>query len=198
VALFVIAGPVISVLFQRGAFDATDSANTALALAIYGLGLPAFVLQKVLQPLYYAREDTRRPFQYAVVAMVVNAALAIGLMPFIGFAAAAWGTTLAGWAMVAQLWLGSREMGKAASFDQRFRARIWRIVLASAVMGAALWGAASLLSDALATPTLRYGALAALVGLGIVVYFGAGTVLGAFRIAEFRQILRRRSVGPAD
>ena len=198
VALVVIAGPVISVLFQRGAFDATDSANTALALAIYGLGLPAFVLQKVLQPLYYAREDTRRPFQYAVVAMVVNAALAIGLMPFIGFAAAAWGTTLAGWAMVAQLWLGSREMGKAASFDQRFRARIWRIVLASAVMGAALWGAASLLSDALATPTLRYGALAALVGLGIVVYFGAGTVLGAFRIAEFRQILRRRSVGPAD
>ena len=42
-----------------------------MALAIYGAGLPAFVLQKVWQPLFYAREDTRRPFQFAVMAMVV-------------------------------------------------------------------------------------------------------------------------------
>ena len=52
----------------------TDSLETALALAAYGLGLPAFVLQKVLQPLYFAREDTRSPFRFALVddAVVVK------------------------------------------------------------------------------------------------------------------------------
>ena len=197
VALAVLSVPLISVLFERGAFGATDTANTALALAIYGLGLPAFVLQKVLQPLFYAREDTRRPFNYALVSLVVNAAIAIGLMPVIGFAAAAWGTTLAAWAMVVQLWLGSRDMGLAAQLDPRFRDRIWRVALASVVMGAVCWAAAIALAGPLATPGVRTLALAGLVVLGVVVYFGIGTLFGAFRLSEFREILRRRPADPA-
>ena len=51
-ALVVIPVPIVSVLFQRGAFDRADTCPTALAVAIYGAGLPAFVLQKVLSPLY--------------------------------------------------------------------------------------------------------------------------------------------------
>ena len=125
VALMVIAWPIITVLYQRGAFGADDAATTALALAIYGLGLPAFVLHKVLQPLFYAREDTRSPFRYAVWSMVVNAALAIGLMPLIGF----WppppghhgvglGHGLAAVARVAPSWAMRRR------FDDRFRSRL--------------------------------------------------------------------------
>jgi murein biosynthesis integral membrane protein MurJ len=72
VALVVIAQPIVSVLFERGAFGRIDTVNTALALAVYGAGLPAFVLHKVLQPLYFAREDTRTPFRYAVNSMFVN------------------------------------------------------------------------------------------------------------------------------
>ncbi|MFN3606982.1 MAG: murein biosynthesis integral membrane protein MurJ, partial [Cypionkella sp.] len=109
VALMVIALPLTHVLYERGAFGPADSAATALALAIYGAGLPAFVLQKVWQPLFYAREDTRSPFRYALMAMAVNAALAVGLMPLIGFAAAAVATTAAGWIMLAQLIWGARR-----------------------------------------------------------------------------------------
>ena len=79
VALVVIPLPLVSVLFERGAQTADDTAAIAFATAIYGLGLPAFVLQKVLQPLYFAREDTRTPFRFALWAMVINAVLAIGL-----------------------------------------------------------------------------------------------------------------------
>ena len=111
VALMVIPVPLISVLFERGAFTTDDTMNTALALAAYGAGLPAFVLHKVLQPLFYAREDTRRPFYYALAAMVLNVVVAVGLMPVIGFAAAALGTTLAGWGMVAQLAYGGPQHG---------------------------------------------------------------------------------------
>ena len=85
VALCVIPLPLVSVLFQRGAFGAEDAAATALAVAVYGLGLPGFVLQKALQPLFFAREDTRRPFYFALASLVVNAGIAIGLMPAFGF-----------------------------------------------------------------------------------------------------------------
>ncbi len=192
VALVVIALPLTEVLFKRGAFDADDAANTALALAAYGIGLPAFVLHKVLQPLFYAREDTRRPFRYAVVSMVVNAAFAVGLMPIIGFMAAALATTVAGWVMVWQLWAGSRSMGEAARTDARFRDRLWRILLASAVMAGVLWAGMVALGPALGTPAVRYAALATLVALGGVSYFGTGLLIGAFKLSEFRSLLRRQ------
>jgi putative peptidoglycan lipid II flippase len=191
VALMVIALPLISVLFERGAFGPDDTANTALALAVYGLGLPAFVLHKVLQPLFYAREDTRRPFQYALASMVVNAGLAIGLLPFLGFIAAALGTTLAAWTMVAQLWWGRRDMGQAARIDDRLRRRFWRLVLASVLMGGCLWLGQIVLGPFLGLPGLRYAALAALIGIGIVSYFGLGALVGAFRLSDFRSALRR-------
>ncbi len=191
VALVAIPVPLVSVLFGRGAFGADDVAATALAVAIYGLGLPAFVLQKALQPLFYAREDTRRPFYYALVSLGVNAALAIGLAPLIGFPAAALGTTLAGWAMVVLLLRGARTMGEASAFDDRFRARRWRIVFAAAGMGVVLWLSALVLAPFLGAPGLRYAALALLVLIGMGSYLGLAQVLGAFRIAEFRRALRR-------
>lgn len=192
VALVAIPVPLVSVLFERGAFGADDTSATALALGVYGLGLPAFVLQKVLQPLYFAREDTRRPLYFALVAMVINAVIAVGLAATIGFLGAAFGTTIAGWAMVVLLWRGSRGMGDAARFDARFRRRFWRIVLASAVMGLVIWWLAAAMTLLLGAPTIRYAALALLVAIGITTYFGVGQLMGAFHISEFRAAMRRR------
>ena len=188
VALVVIAHQLTFVLYQRGAFGAADTAATALALAIYGAGLPAFVLQKVWQPLYYAREDTRRPFQFALLAMVVNAVLALGLMPLIGFAAAAVATTVAAWIMLAQLIWGARGMGLAARLDARSRARLPRIVLAAAIMGGVLVGAGLALQPWLYDFGWRYPALALLIAIGMASYFGAGAVIGAFKISDLRAL----------
>lgn len=191
VALVVIALPLVQVLYQRGAFGEKDSAATALALGIYGAGLPAFVLHKVLQPLFYAREDSRSPFRFALVSMILNAGLAFGLMPLIGFAAAALATTLSGWVMVWQLWRGSRAMGEEAHVDERLRARLPRIALAAGVMGLLLWLASMVLAPALALPGWRYGALAGLIALGLVSYFGTGHVIGAFRLRDLARLRRR-------
>ncbi|WP_305969894.1 MULTISPECIES: murein biosynthesis integral membrane protein MurJ [unclassified Mameliella] len=191
VALVAIPLPMVSVLFERGATTADDSAAIALAVAIYGLGLPAFVLQKVLQPLYFAREDTRSPFRFAVWAMVINAAVAIGLAPVIGWLAPAIATTLAGWVMVWQLARGAKAMGEVAHFDDRFRRRLWRIVVASLVMGAVLWGLNMVLAPWLALPYLRIGVLAGLIGLGILTYGIAGQAMGAFRLAEIKAMFKR-------
>jgi putative peptidoglycan lipid II flippase len=190
-ALIAIPVPLVSVLYERGATGAEDVAAIAMAVAIYGAGLPAFVLQKVLQPLFFAREDTRSPFHYALVAMVVNAVLAVGLQPLVGWLAPAIAAPAAGWVMVLQLWLGSRRMGEAAQFDARFQRRCLRIVLASVAMGVVLLGAATILSDVLSLAYWRYLALLALIVVGAVAYFTIGQIIGAFRLSEFRSALRR-------
>ncbi len=190
-ALMVVPVPLVSVLFERGAFDAADTAATALVLAVYGAGLPAFVLQKVLQPLYYAREDTRRPFNFAVVAMVVNAVLAVGLSQIIGFVAAAIGTTIAGWVMAWQLWRGVRGMGAAAEPDARLRRRLPRILAATAAMAAGLGLLAAALGPAWADPFWRGPALAGLVAAGMLLYAAAAQGFGAFTLADLRGALRR-------
>ncbi|WP_353476577.1 murein biosynthesis integral membrane protein MurJ (plasmid) [Salipiger sp. H15] len=192
VALILAAEPLISVLFRRGAFLQSDVGPTALALAIYGAGLPAFVLHKVLQPLYFARGDTRAPFRFALWSMVVNAVVALGLAPLIGFSASALGTTVAGWTMVLQLWRGVRGFGETARLDERLRRRAPRILLASAVMGVAVWTLRHMLGDAFDTPGTRYLALGALVIGGTVTYLLAGWLFGAVRPGDLGLRRRRR------
>lgn len=186
VALLVIPDTLVSVLFERGKFVAADVHGTAVATAIYGLGLPAFVLQKVLQPLYFARSDTKTPFYYAVWSMLVNAAFAIGLAPVIGWPAAAYGTTVAGWAMVVFLWWGTRHMDDSARFDARFRKHVPRQIAAAVIMGAVLMIADQALHSYLYMPGIRYLALLVVVLLGAVAYFGAVAAFGALRLSDFR------------
>ncbi len=191
VAFLIIPNPLVSVLFQRGQFTAEDTAATALAVAIYGIGLPAFMLQKLLQPLYFARENTRSPFHYALVAMIINAALAFGLYPIFGWIAPAIAASAAGWAMVGLLAFGARNMGDEARFDDRFRRRAGRIILASVGMGAVLFAAIQLFGWTLDVPGWRYLALLALIMVAAVSYFAFGHLLGAFRLSEFKTALRR-------
>ena len=191
VALMVIPFALVSVLFERGAATVDDTAAIATAVTIYGLGLPAFVLQKILQPIYFAREDTRRPFYFALVAMVVNVVLAVGLAPYVGWIAPALATTFAGWAMYFCLALGARRYGDAAKFDARFHKRIWRILISSVVMGVVLYIANDALQPILGLPWWRGLALLGLVVIGAVSYFGTGQFIGAFRLSEFKGAIRR-------
>ena len=146
-------------------------------------------MQKVLQPLYFAREDTRTPFRFALVSMVVNAVVAVGLMPVAGFLAAALGTTIAAWVMVGQLWWGTRTMGQAARADGRLRRAAPRILIASALMALALWGMRDTLASA---QVARVPALAIMVLGGAAIYFAISFLIGTYRLAELRAAMRRR------
>ncbi len=191
VAFLVIPLPMVSVLYERGATTADDSAAIAVALAIYGLGLPAFVLQKLLQPLFFAREDTKSPFRYAMVAMVVNAALAFGLEPYIEWLAPAVAASVAAWIMVLQLAIGARRYGEVARFDARLRSRVWRICLSAALMAAALYATALIIGPWFGLAGWRYIALLILIGIGVIVYFAASSVTGAFRFSDIRNAAKR-------
>ncbi|MEO0320319.1 MAG: lipid II flippase MurJ, partial [Pseudomonadota bacterium] len=77
-----------------------DVARTGGALALFGIGLPAFVWQKVFLPAFYAREDTRTPMIFALVAIALNTGLALALFPRLGFLSIPIATSLAAWAQV--------------------------------------------------------------------------------------------------
>jgi putative peptidoglycan lipid II flippase len=192
IALAIVPYPLISVMFERGAFEASDSLATAAALAIYGIGLPAFVLQKVLQPLYFAREDTKTPFRFAIVAMVLNVCIAIGLSFSFGFLAAAIGTSVSSWAMVVLLWRGSAGMGEAVRLDSRLKSRLPYILLASIGMGIVIFGVQYVLDDAFTTPTVRYFALFGLILSGMISYAVFLKLFGAVSRKDVKSFVKRR------
>ena len=191
VALMLIPYELSSVLFERGAYSAGDVRMTAAALAVYGLGLPAFVLQKAYQPLFFAREDTKTPFYFALVSLVVNAVVALALVQPFGYIAAAIGTTTSAWAMLALLIWRAHFLGHCAYLEKTTLTRIFRIVICSVIMGVLILILADMLQIALHSDGIRYLALAGLISAGIICYFASCAVLQAIRLRDLRTYLRR-------
>ncbi len=137
-ALLVIAAPVITVLFQRGAFDAADAAATAQALGAFALGLPAYVLIKALAPGFFAREDTATPVKIAAAALILNVGVALALMPVLAHVGIALATAISSWfnAVLLAVLLYRRGLLEP---DRRLLQRLIRILAASALMVCGLW-----------------------------------------------------------
>jgi putative peptidoglycan lipid II flippase len=74
-ALTTIATPIISALFERGKFSVNETYHVARALAFYSIGLPAYVLVKIIEPAFFARSDTKTPMQVSFVCVAFNVAL---------------------------------------------------------------------------------------------------------------------------
>ena len=84
-AAFIFAsGPIVRGVFQHGAFNAADTIRCAWALSAFSIGLPSYVLVKVLTPGFYARADTRTPVRYAIISVGVNIVLNLVLIPTLG------------------------------------------------------------------------------------------------------------------
>jgi putative peptidoglycan lipid II flippase len=185
------------VLFQRGAFDAADAAATSRALAAFALGLPAYVLIKALAPGFFAREDTATPVKIAAVALIINVAVALALMPVLAHVGIALATAVSSWfnaVMLAAL-LYRRDL---LDPDKRLLQRLVRIVCAAALMALGLWLGAWLLGDWLVrSDLLGVGALAVLVLAGVIVYGGSAQLLRATSLSEMRGMLRR-TAPPGD
>jgi putative peptidoglycan lipid II flippase len=189
VALFLAADPIIRVLFERGAFTAVDTKATAAMLAALSLGLPAYVLIKVLHPSFFAREDTKTPMLFAGITMGANIVLSLLLFVIVGATGIATAAALSGWINVALLTAALRRRDGLA-LDRTFRRRFAGIVAASAVMGAVVFALMLLLGPWFASASgflAQATALAALCGAGLLVYLGAAQLFGA---AHFRELIR--------
>ena len=193
IAFLTVAEPIIRALFQHGAFTAQDTIRCAQSLAAFSLGLPAYVLIKVLTPGFYAREDTRTPVRFAMWSIGINIVLNLALIPTVAHVGPPLATAVSAWVNVAMLYVTLRRRGHFA-LDRQLTHRLPRFALASLLMGAALFFADTLVAPwTTGAVVTRILGMVALVGAGAIVYGIACLVTGAFRLADLRALLRRRA-----
>jgi len=198
VAFLVAAEPIIRGLFQHGAFTPEDTVRCSWALAAFSIGLPSYVLVKVLTPGYYAREDTKTPVRYATISVVVNLVGNLILIPALGrfgygHVGPPLATALASCINVYLLYRTLKIRGHFQS-DARLRRRLPRLAIAALAMGAALFGLDRLIEPyTLGTVWVRFAALGALVAGGVAIYGVACFLTGAFRLADLKTLIRRRA-----
>jgi putative peptidoglycan lipid II flippase len=193
VGLAVVAGPIVSLVYQHGRFGPADAAATAQALACFAVGLYAYSGVKVLAPAFYALDRPRVPVVGSILGMVANVALNAALYPLLGFRGVALGVSLAAGVNFLVLLLAWRQayggLGGAGVLPQ-----LGRVLLASAVLATVAWGTAAALAAALPGGGLGRQAVVGLVPVvaGAAAYFGMARLLGIAELGELGAALRRR------
>jgi putative peptidoglycan lipid II flippase len=191
VALFVTGSAFTRAFYTGGAYTLADSLATGAVVSALVVGLPAYVLVKVLVPNYFARRDTRTPVMTAAAALTLNVALNFLLVPHYGVVGLALAGSIGAWTNTALLYAILVRKGHFR-LTARTLGRTARIALAALVMGGALWFAVPLGADWYAGGVLeRIAAIAALVVTGAVVYFAAAAALGVIDRQTVAQLRRR-------
>ena len=95
--LYILSFPIIHILFERGAFLAEDTFYTSKVLSIFALGLPAYILIKILVTCFFAREDTKTPLYVSIVSVIVNIVLSILLISSMREMGIAVATAISAW-----------------------------------------------------------------------------------------------------
>ena len=191
VALVICGVPIITGLFQHGQFDAGDAVQTGQALAAFSIGLPSYILVKVLTPGYYARHDTRTPMRFAMISIAVNLVLNLAFIMPLKHMGPPLATALAS---TVNVWMLYHTLKKRGHFkaDRRLKRRVPRLALASILMGVALFFFAPLIDPYLTGSLVRRaGALLALCAAGGAVYAIACFATGGFVLDDLKLMMRR-------
>jgi putative peptidoglycan lipid II flippase len=191
-ALAVSALPLASALFQGGRFTAEDARLTALCLSIIVLGLPAYVLVKVLTPGFYSRQDTATPVKIAIIVLIANIILNFVLIPPFGIAGLASAIAICSWLNCVMLYVILHRRGHFR-IEGWLASRIARQLAAGGLMVAALFAIRTAIPDFFSgSPGHRLIGVVALVGGGMAIYFPAVWVLGGTDKEELRALFRKR------
>ncbi len=192
--LIVLAEPIVRLLFEHGAFTASDAASTARALVWLSLGLPAHVLFKALAPAFFARENTTTPLIAVAKGLALTLATAFLFGHLFGVDGIAAGIALGAWGSALGLMReGATRFGFA--IDAEARRRLPRIVLAALVMAAAIWFVQRFLPAAGHGSLVQAAALAVLIGGGIAIYALSLQLLG---VTGWREAVNAIRSAPRD
>ena len=190
VGLATLAVPLISTLFQNGAFTAAAAHASAEPLVAYSVGLLGIILVKILAPAFFARQDIRTPVRIAVGVLVATQLMNMIFVPRLAVAGLALSISLGACLNAGLLFTGLRRRGIYAP-KPGWLLFFAKLVIACALMGATAWYSAAQVDwTGMAHQTLlRIGALVAVIGVSALVYFGALMAMG-FRFRDFKRTAR--------
>ncbi|WP_417320728.1 murein biosynthesis integral membrane protein MurJ [Erythrobacter aureus] len=193
VALAICATPFVTMIFQGGRFSVEDAAIAGEVLAALVLGLPAYVLVKVLVPNFYARADTKTPVVAAFISLGVFIAFNLAFLQRFGVIGVAYASVIGAWINVAYLYVVLLKRGYY-TVPLALVGRIARQLVAAAAMGLALFYARDLLTGWFAAGLFaRLAALAVLVACSAIVYFGVAFAVGAIDRQRIAALTKKRN-----
>jgi putative peptidoglycan lipid II flippase len=193
-ALMLIAAPLIKGLLQHGAFSAADTHATARTLVAFSIGLPAYILIKILIPGFHARGDTSTPVRIGFISIAANlignvACVFLTDLSYVGIALA---TAFSAWVNVALLYWHLRQRNYFRA-DRRFKQTALRLILPNLLMGASIYFVAKLVDSWLTAHLVqRAGALGALIATAFLVYFASAILLRALPLADIKRAIKKR------
>ena len=185
--LMFLSYDIISVLFERGFFTSEDSFATSRALIIFAAGLPAFISIKIFQTLFFARENTKKPLEYAIYSMILNALISIILFRDIGYMGIAIGTSISAWINLALL-INESIKQKIYFVKKSALIQLLKIVAASFLMIILLYGLKNFtfLSINSISEIVNFLTLIVYVIIGIIFY---GILCVQLKLIELNKIL---------
>lgn len=189
-ALTVLAYPIISSLFERGAFTSKESFFVAEALMFYSFGLPSYVLVKVMEPAFFSRGDTRTPMNIAFICLLNNAALnAIFFSMNFGFIGIVLASVISSYFNLTLLIIKLIKK-KHFYFEKDFAKKVILILIPSLAMAFTLY---LLREFFVQSDTLdRIIELVAMIVAGLIVYFVTSYFSGSLDILLKSNMLRRK------
>ena len=193
IGLITLAHPLISTLFEHGAFDAKASKATANALIGFSFGLPAFVLIKLFQPGFFARKDTKTPTIFAAISLVANIALSLILFPFIEHVGIAIATSISAWLNVILLSLTLKKRNHFALDISQIKQQSL-IFLNAIIMGAIIIALTYLLNSPLSGELgfiLQTLTLFTIIITGIIAYFTLIHITNIMRIKNIFAFVKK-------
>ncbi len=192
IGLFILAEPIIQILFERGAFVAEDTFYTAKVLSYFALGLPAYIIIKVLVSCFFAREDTKTPLYISIVSVITNVVLSlllIGSMREMGIAVA---TAISAWvnALLLYLFLAIRNHMK---FDDLLVSNSFKILLSSFLLFVGIYVLNGLFFTNISDNSVLINStlLLLMIFLAIIIYFGLVIVLKVLSVNQLREYLKK-------
>ncbi len=191
IGLALLSEPIIRLLFQRGAFHASDTALMTPILAVYALGLPFLSFTTVALRGFYSLKDTATPVRAAALSFVVNLVLSLVLMRWFSTTGLAAASNLAVLVQAVYLQLKLSRRLPGLGFGPLLP-NLAKILAAAALMGVVVWGGGRLVGG-FAWPVKIHDLVlvAGLIPLAVAIY---GALLWAFKIEgreELGQLLAR-------
>lgn len=186
VGLFVLAEPVVGLIFEHGEFKAVDTDITTLALRLYLIGLPFAAIDLLLVFAFYARQNTITPAVIGLISLIAYMVVAVYLLPWYSFFALMIADSVKHLVHTGvSAWLLGRGMGGYG--EQRLIRTLSRTALAAACMGAITFSVSALLAYGVPDGTIGRLIIVSVAGGAGVLVFGA--LASLLKLDEWRWML---------
>jgi putative peptidoglycan lipid II flippase len=185
-ALLISSTEIINSLFGYGSFNIDSVNNTALALTYFAFGVPAFAILKILSNLFFARNDTKTPFYFSAISVLINIIISVSLFNTLGFIIIPIATSISSWLNVLMhfYFINKRNLH---SFDSKFIYKLPRIILSVVVMTGVLYLLLGFFSDKFNyNESWKFIYLFIIVIISLISYFLISNLTGAFKFKDIK------------